>query len=122
MPLCEIRSGDNPVVSLPLRGMRPDEGRRTPVKQLKKVLFPAPFGPIIARISFRWTSRRIWLRAVSPAKAGILRFQSLVPGSSQGQALGPRFRGGDDLAAGANSFTRSFAGIGIFRDSFGIGL
>ena len=28
-------------------------GRSTPVRQLKNVLFPAPFGPMIARISPR---------------------------------------------------------------------
>src|SRR5438552_19004699 len=40
---------------------------------------------------------------VIPAKAGIQRFQSLD--------LGPRFRGGDDLALGTDSFTRSKARV-----------
>ena len=40
---------------------------------------------------------------VIPAQAGIQRFQSL--------ALGPRFRGGDDLVGRRHFFTRSKAGI-----------
>ncbi len=36
---------------------------------------------------------------VIPAQAGIQGFQSLAPCSSQGQALGPRFRGGDKSAS-----------------------
>ena len=43
-------------------------GRRTPVRQLKKVLLPAPFGPMIARISPRATAKLTLLSAVSPPK------------------------------------------------------
>jgi hypothetical protein len=39
-------------------------------------------------------------RFVVPAKAGTQGFQSLAPCSCQGQALGPRFRGGDDCGEG----------------------
>ena len=48
MPLCEIALGGKPVMSSPLNTMRPPVGRSTPVRQLKKVLLPAPFGPMIA--------------------------------------------------------------------------
>ena len=51
MPFIEIRSGERPVISSPLNRMRPEVGASTPVRQLKNVLLPAPFGPIIARIS-----------------------------------------------------------------------
>src|ERR1700730_1175822 len=68
MPFCEIRSGDSPVMSPPLNKICPDEGRNTPVRQLKKVLLPAPFGPIIARISPRSTAKLLRFSAVSPPK------------------------------------------------------
>src|ERR1700745_575156 len=68
MPLREMRSGDSPVISSPLNTMRPEEGRSTPVRQLKKVLLPAPLGPITARISPRATSKLTLLRAASPPK------------------------------------------------------
>jgi hypothetical protein len=44
---------------------------------------------------------------VIPAQAGIQGFQSLAPCSSQGQALGPRFRGGDEVASRWHSSTYS---------------
>ena len=53
MPFCEILLGGSPVTSCPANRIAPDDGRKTPVRQLKKVLFPAPFGPIMARISPR---------------------------------------------------------------------
>ena len=53
MPLREMRSGGSPVMSSPLNRMRPEVGRSTPVRQLKNVLLPAPFGPMMARISPR---------------------------------------------------------------------
>lgn len=48
MPFCEILLGARPVMSSPLNMMRPPVGLSTPVRQLKKVLFPAPFGPMTA--------------------------------------------------------------------------
>ena len=48
MPFCEILLDDRPVMSSPLKTMRPLVGRSTPVRQLKKVLLPAPFGPMMA--------------------------------------------------------------------------
>ena len=49
MPFCEIALDGRPVMSSPLNKMRPLVGRSTPVRQLKKVLFPAPFGPMMAQ-------------------------------------------------------------------------
>src|SRR6266850_7517266 len=68
MPLREMRSLDSPVMSSSLNRMRPEEGRSTPVRQLKNVLLPAPLGPMTARISSRTSSKLTWLRAVSPPK------------------------------------------------------
>src|SRR4051794_26238914 len=68
MPFCEIRFGGSPVISSPSSTIRPEVGRRTPVRQLKKVLLPAPFGPITARISPRATAKSTLLRAVRPPK------------------------------------------------------
>ena len=68
MPFCEMRLGGSPVMSSPLNRMRPEVGRSTPVRQLKNVLLPAPFGPMMARISPRWTSKLTLLSAVSPPK------------------------------------------------------
>jgi hypothetical protein len=42
MPLREMRSGESPVRFSRLNRIRPVEGRRMPVRQLKKVLFQAP--------------------------------------------------------------------------------
>ena len=53
MPFREILLDDNPAMSSPLKMMRPADGRNTPVRQLKNVLLPAPFGPMIARTSSR---------------------------------------------------------------------
>src|SRR5258708_36765717 len=68
MPFCEMRSGGNPVMSSPFSNMRPDVGCKTPVRQLKNVLLPAPFGPITARISSRATAKLTPLSAVNPPK------------------------------------------------------
>ena len=68
MPFCEILLEDRPVMSSPLKTMRPPVGRSTPVRQLKKVLLPAPFGPMMARTSSRATSKLTWLSAARPPK------------------------------------------------------
>jgi hypothetical protein len=68
MPFCEIRLGGSPAMFSPLNRMRPEVGRSTPVRQLKKVLLPAPFGPMIARISPRRISKSMLSSAVSPPK------------------------------------------------------
>ena len=85
IPLREIRSGESPAMSSPLNTIRPEDGRNTPVRQLKKLLFPAPFGPMIARISPRPTSKLTRLRAVRPPKR---RIRSSVRRSVAG-ALSP---------------------------------
>ena len=41
-------------------------GRSTPVRQLNSVDFPAPLGPMTARISPGATASETWLRAVRP--------------------------------------------------------
>src|SRR5262249_49467223 len=61
-----MRSGGSPVMSSPSRRMRPPVGRSTPVTQLKKVLLPAPLGPMRARISPGMTDSVTPLRAVRP--------------------------------------------------------
>src|SRR5689334_8694849 len=68
MPFCEMRSGGRPAMFSPLNRTRPDVGPMTPVRQLKKVLLPAPFGPMMARISPRWTSKSTLLSALRPPK------------------------------------------------------
>ena len=66
MAFCEIRCGGSPVRSSPSNTMRPEVGAITPVTQLKKVDFPAPFGPMMARISPRGTVSETLLSAVNP--------------------------------------------------------
>ena len=68
MPFWEILFGGSPVMSTPARTIDPEVGRRTPVRQLKKVLLPAPLGPMMARISPRATAKLTWSSAVSPPK------------------------------------------------------
>src|SRR5262245_39557772 len=68
MPFCEMRFGRRPAMCSPLNRMRPEVGRTTPVRQLKNVLLPAPFGPMMARISPFPTSKLTRLSAVRPPK------------------------------------------------------
>src|SRR5712691_317110 len=86
IPLREIRSGDSPVMSPPLNRIWPDDGRRTPVRQLKKVLLPAPFGPMIARISPGATARLTLLSARNPpkrtARPSVARIGAAAPAGS----------------------------------------
>ena len=100
MPAREIRFGGNPVMSAPLSRMRPEVGRSTPVTQLKKVLLPAPFGPMMARISPRRISRLTLLSAVRPPKR-------MVSASvrSTGAVSPPRLSAGEDVATGASACT-----------------
>src|SRR6266516_6446083 len=77
MPFCEIALEGSPVISLPSKMMRPPVGRNTPVRQLKNVLLPAPFGPIMARSSPREASKLICDSAARPPnwtdKSSVLR-------------------------------------------------
>ena len=68
MPFREIRLDRSPVISSPLKMMRPEVGRSTPVRQLKNVLLPAPLGPMMARISLRATSKLTCDSAARPPK------------------------------------------------------
>src|SRR5712691_4400821 len=68
MPFWEIRLEGSPAMFSPLNRIRPPVGRRTPVRQLKKVLLPAPFGPMMARISPRRISKSTLSSAVRPPK------------------------------------------------------
>src|SRR5689334_3941701 len=83
MPLREMRSADAPATSSPSNRICPEEGRNTPVRQLKTVLFPAPFGPIIARTSPRSTAKLTRLSAVRPPKRTV-RFSVRNNGAAPG--------------------------------------
>src|SRR5262245_8114096 len=65
---CEMRCGGSPAMFSPAKMMRPAVGRRAPVTQLKNVDLPAPFGPIMARISPCCTAMETSCSAVSPSK------------------------------------------------------
>src|SRR6188508_3233274 len=93
MPAREMRFGGRPVMSEPLSRMRPDVGRNTPVTQLKKVLLPAPFGPMMARISPRRSSKLMLLSAVNPPK------RMVRPSvRSTGAVSPPRLAAGEDVS------------------------
>ena len=98
--LREIRLGGSPVMSSPLSRMRPEVGRSTPVRQLKNVLLPAPFGPMMARISPRWISKLTLLSAVRPPKR-IVRPSV----RSTGAVSPPRLSAGEAVATDASAFT-----------------
>src|SRR5579885_3446298 len=90
MPFCEMTLEGCPVTSSPSKKMRPEVGGSTPVRQLKNVLLPAPFGPMMARTSSRCTSKLIWLSAVSPPNR---RLSSSVLSMGPGRA--PRLSAGE---------------------------
>src|SRR5262249_60561457 len=88
MPRREMRSGVEPAMSVPLKRMRPLVGRRTPVRQLKNVLLPAPLGPMIARISPRGTAKLTLLSAVSPPNRTVsLSVRRIAPEDSPPRLL-----------------------------------
>src|SRR5215467_10760440 len=64
--LREMACGGRPAMSSPLNTIRPLVGRITPVKELKNVDLPAPFGPMIPRISPRATEMLTLLTAARP--------------------------------------------------------
>src|SRR5215510_6720721 len=107
--LRETRCGGRPAMFSPLNRIRPLVGRRTPVRQLKRVDLPAPLGPMIPRISPAGTASDTLLSAASPPKrivsASVLRIggalvsvatrarlQRSAPGSP-GRSEHPRLRG-----------------------------
>src|SRR6266446_2839096 len=111
MPLREMRSLDSPVMSSPLNRMRPEEGRRTPVRQLKKVLLPAPFGPMMARISSRPTSKLTQLSAARPPKRTV---NSSVRRSG---ADAPRPTAGEHMLIDASAVTEGVSRYAVGRNS-----
>src|SRR5205807_3796985 len=63
-----MRSGRRPVMAAPSKVMRPPVGRRNPVMQLNAVVFPAPLGPMMLRISRGRTVNDTSATATSPPK------------------------------------------------------
>ena len=55
-------------MSMPLNVTVPTSPRAKPVMQLKRVVFPAPFGPIKEVTEFRFTSKLTSVRALTPPK------------------------------------------------------
>ena len=100
MPLCEIAFDGSPVMSSPLKTMRPPVGRSTPVRQLKKVLLPAPFGPMMARTSSRATSKLTWDSAANPPNRTV---NSSV--FRMGAAAAPRLAAGERVSVDACTLT-----------------
>ena len=65
-PCRAMSAGREPVMSRPLKLMRPRVGARKWVSRLKQVVFPAPFGPIRAWMLPRRTRRLTSLTATKP--------------------------------------------------------
>lgn len=80
IPARAIRCGGHPVISRPRRWIRPAVGRIRPVRRLKNVDFPAPLGPMMARISPASTWKSTPLTARRPpnsrVRASVTRIES----------------------------------------------
>src|SRR4030065_2585839 len=57
--------GGRPSMRSPRKRMRPPVGLRTPVMRLKRVVFPAPLGPIRPVIVPALISKEQWSRAIT---------------------------------------------------------
>ena len=68
MPRRKTVGGAAPVTSRPAKTMRPEVGGSAPVMRLKRVVLPAPFGPMIERTSPRETERLTRFTAARPPK------------------------------------------------------
>src|SRR3954464_5007710 len=68
MPALVTRSGRLAVMSLPLNRTLPVVGLYSPVMQLKKVVLPAPLGPISETMPFSGTLKLTSLTATRPPK------------------------------------------------------
>src|SRR5688572_24881954 len=68
MPRAAIRCEGTPSIGVPSNDQSPASGLSKPVMRLKKVVLPAPLGPINAVIEPRWTSPRSTSTAVMPPK------------------------------------------------------
>src|SRR5215212_2749232 len=66
IPRSVIACGGLPVTSSPSKTMRPAVGLYTPVNMLKKVVLPAPFGPIRLTIAARGIVKSTSFVATSP--------------------------------------------------------
>src|SRR3954452_11281709 len=66
MPRAAMRCGGTPSIDLPSNDQSPASGLSKPVIRLKNVVLPAPFGPISAVMTPRWTSRWLTSTAVMP--------------------------------------------------------
>src|SRR4051794_49143 len=66
MPMRDTRYAGTPLRLLPLNDQSPSSGRSNPVNRLKKVVFPAPLGPISPVITPRWISTCSTSTAVRP--------------------------------------------------------
>src|SRR5262245_50242214 len=87
MPFCEMRLGGRPAMSSPSNTIRPLVGRSTPVRQLKNVLLPAPFGPMMARISPGRTSKLTALSAVKPPKRTVRASVRMIGSSAPPRSI-----------------------------------
>ncbi len=68
MPASQSSCGLRPDMSRPSRRISPVPGRRNPFIKLNSVVLPAPFGPIIPRISFRRSLKLTSWTAFKPPK------------------------------------------------------
>src|SRR5687767_4093977 len=68
MPRRATLCGDWPARLTPSKCHTPLSGSSKPVRRLKNVVLPAPFGPMSAVISLRWTSTCSTATAVRPPK------------------------------------------------------
>src|SRR5436309_2366086 len=73
MPRRDTRCWGSPVMSLPLNHTRPEEGAISPDTRRKKVVLPAPFGPMIERSSPRRTVKSTRSTARRLPKARVSR-------------------------------------------------
>src|SRR5262245_33932962 len=71
-PRPAIRCGDQPVMSVPSKAIRPAVGRTRPEIMLKVVVLPAPLGPIIEVISPRARARDTCETATRPPKRMVI--------------------------------------------------
>ena len=98
MPRAVITSGRGRVMFRPSNVIRPKVGRIRPVSMLKKVVLPAPFGPISETIDWAGMSNVTSLTAVRPPNRLVIR---------SARRIGVRRRGpGCLLARGAGARPR----------------
>src|SRR5690625_7248047 len=72
MPRVAILCAGHPLIAVPLNHQSPVSGLSNPDTRLKKVDFPAPFGPISAVMAPRCTSRCETSTALRPPKLRVM--------------------------------------------------